>query len=552
MYSDRIKKGLERMPNRALLYGTGLHPSHLKRNFIGIASGFNDLIPGHTNMRILERYIERGIENKGGTPFIFGVPGICDGIAMGHDGMKHSLPSRELIADIIESVTEAHALDGLILLTNCDKITPGMVMGALRVNIPTIVVTAGPMLAGHLGRKRLSLVRDTFEAVGRFRAGKINESQREKFEIEACPSCGSCQGLYTANTMACIIEAIGLSLPNCAAAPAVMSKKTRIAYESGQRIVELSEKNLKPRNFVTKKSLENAIRVDMALGGSTNTVLHLMAIAHQAGIDLDLKDFDRISKDTPHISNLRPGGEYFMEDLDIAGGIPAVLKRFVNKINDTPTVSGKSIKKIAREAEIYDEDIIRPLSKPYHKEGGIAVLFGNVSTEGCVVKQSAVDDDMLKFSGPARVFNAEEDAMTAILAKKIKKGEVIVIRYEGPAGGPGMREMLSPTSAIVGMGLHKHVALITDGRFSGGTRGPCIGHISPEASAGGLIAYINDGDIIDIDIPKRKINVAISSSEIKKREKEQKILAPKVKAGYLSRYSRMVTSASTGAVFKQV
>ncbi|MFA7677144.1 MAG: dihydroxy-acid dehydratase [Candidatus Omnitrophota bacterium] len=551
MHSDRIKKGLERMPNRALLYGTGLHPSHLKRNFIGIASGFSDLIPGHTNMRILERYIERGIENKGGTPFIFGVPGICDGIAMGHEGMKHSLPSRELIADIIESVVSAHALDGLILLTNCDKITPGMIMGALRVNIPTIVVTAGPMLAGHLGQRRLSLVRDTFEAVGRFRAGKLSESQREKFEIEACPSCGSCQGLYTANTMACIAEAMGLSLPYCAATPAVMSKKTRIAYESGQRIVELSEKGLKPRSFITRKSLENAIRVDMALGGSTNTVLHLMAIAHQAGVDLNLKDFDRISKNTPHISNLRPGGEYFMEDLDIAGGIPAVLKRLISKINDTPTVSGKNLKKIAREAEVYDEDVIRPLSRPYHKEGGIAVLFGNLSAEGCVVKQSAVDDDMLKFSGPARVFNAEEDAMTAILAKKIKKGQVIVIRYEGPGGGPGMREMLSPTSAIVGMGLHKHVALITDGRFSGGTRGPCIGHISPEAAAGGLLAYIKDGDIIDIDIPKRKINVDIAPSEIKRREKEQKILAPKVKTGYLSRYSKMVTSASTGAVFKQ-
>jgi len=551
MRSDRIKKGLEKMPNRALLYGTGLHPSHIERPFVGIATSFTDLIPGHINMRTLERYVERGIENAGATPFIFGVPGICDGIAMGHAGMKQSLPSRELIADIIESVSSAHALDGLILLTNCDKITPGMIMGALRINIPTIVVTAGPMLSGRFGKKKLSLVRDTFEAVGRFKAGKITEDERKALEVETCPSCGSCQGLYTANTMACLTEAMGFSLPYCATTPAVLNRKIRIAYESGQKIVDLIKTNTIPTDIVNKKSLENAIRVDMALGGSTNTVLHLMAIANEARINLQLLDFDRISKDTPHISNLRPGGEYFMEDLNYAGGIPAVLKNLNSKINDNPSVSGKKIKTIAKEACIYDTDVIRPLSKPYHKEGGIAILYGNLAPEGCVIKQSAVNKEMLEFSGKAHVFNSEEDAMKAILGNKIKKGEVIVIRYEGPKGGPGMREMLSPTSAIVGLNLHKHVALITDGRFSGGTRGPCVGHISPEAASRGLIAYIRDGDLIKINVKKRKIEVKLTKQEMEKRKKTNRLLPSKVKSGYLSRYSKMVTSASTGAVFKK-
>jgi len=550
MRSDKIKKGLERMPNRALLYGTGIHRSHIKRPFIGIASSFTDLIPGHINMRTLERYIERGIENGGGTPFIFGVPGICDGIAMGHEGMSQSLPSRELIADIIESISLAHALDGLILLTNCDKITPGMIMGALRVNIPAIAVTAGPMPAGYFGSTRLSLVRDTFEAVGRFKAGEIDESKRQALEDEACPSCGSCQGLYTANTMACLTEAMGLSLPFCATSLAVSNKKIRIAYESGQRIVDLAKKNIAPRDIVNKKSLENAIKIDMALGGSTNTVLHLMAVANEAGVDLSLHDFDRISKDTPHISNLRPGGDYFMEDLDHAGGIPAVLKRFANKLKENSTVSGKNIKEIAKSANIYDEEVIRPINNPYHEQGGIAVLYGNLAPEGCVVKQSAVDSNMLKFSGTACVFDSEEKALEAILERKIKKGNVVVIRHEGPSGGPGMREMLSPTSAIVGLGLHKHVALITDGRFSGGTRGPCVGHVSPEAAWGGLIAYLKNNDEIIIDIPKRKIEVKLSKLEIEKRKKTIKILPPKVKSGYLYRYSKMVTSASRGAVFK--
>lgn len=550
MRSDNIKEGIERMPNRALLYGTGLHSSHISRPFIGIASAFTNIIPGHSNMRSLERYIERGVENANATPFIFGVPGICDGIAMGHSGMKYSLPSRELIADIIESITMAHCFDGLVLLTNCDKITPGMIMGALRINIPAIVVTAGPMLSGRFGKKRLSLVRDTFEAVGRFRAGQIDEKERQILEKEACPSCGACQGLYTANTMACITETLGLSMPYCATTLAILNRKLRIAYESGQKIVQLINKGLTSRDFVTKQSIENAIRIDMALGGSTNTVLHLMAIAHEAEIDLKLSDFDKISKTTPHISNLRPGGEYFMEDLDYSGGIPAVLKRLDSKINNTISVCGLKTKEITAEAQIFDDDVIRPLDKPYHKEGGIAVLYGNLAEEGCVVKQSAVDADMMKFKGKAQIFNSEEEAMRAILDKKVKKGSVVVIRYEGPSGGPGMREMLSPTSAIVGMGLHKHVALITDGRFSGGTRGPCIGHISPEAASGGLIAYLKDGDNIIIDIEKRKIECLLSAAELKKRKKEIKILPSKVKSGYLFHYAKLASSASDGAVFK--
>ncbi len=550
MRSDKAKKGLERMPNRALLYGTGLSTSHLSRPFIGIASSFTDLIPGHISMRELERYIERGIENAGGTPFIFGVPGICDGIAMGHSGMKYSLPSRELIADIIESIPLAHALDGLVLLTDCDKITPGMIMGALRINIPAIIVTAGPMLAGHFGKTRLSLVRDTFEAVGRFRKGAITESQRQALEIEACPSCGSCQGMYTANTMSCLTEAMGFSLPFCASVPAVLNKKKRIAYDSGQRVVSLVKRNIRPRSIINKRALDNAIRVDMALGGSTNTVLHLMAIASEAKIALGLGDFDRISRNTPHIANLRPGGEYFMEDLDIAGGIPAVLKRLLPKLEDNTTVSGVRIKQIARKSVIYDEDIIRPIGKAYHKQGGITILYGNLAPQGCVVKQSAVDKDMLRFTGYARTFDSEENAMKAIMNKRIKKKDVIVIRYEGPAGGPGMREMLSPTSAIVGIGLHKSVALITDGRFSGGTRGPCVGHVSPEAQSRGPIAIVKNGDRIRIDIPKRRLELLISGQELNRRLKGFKLPKPKVASGYLVRYSRLVSSADKGAVLR--
>ena len=538
------------MPNRALLYATGLHSSHMDRPFIGIASSFTDAVPGHTNMRVLERYIERGVENANGTPFIFGVPALCDGIAMGHSGMSYSLPSRELIADVVESVAAANAFDGLILLTNCDKITPGMIMGALRLNIPTVVVTAGPMMAGHHAGKRLNLITDTFEAVGKAKKGEITPEDFAAIESEACPSCGACQGMYTANTMACLSEAIGLSLPYCATAPAVITKKQRIAYESGQRIVDLVKKDIKPRDIVTMKSIENAIRADMALGGSSNTVLHLMAIAHEAKVPLSLNDFQRLSKETPHLCSMNPAGKWYMEDLHNAGGIPAVMRMLKDKIHDLPTVSGRSVHEIMASVKYYDPDVIKSVDAPEHKEGGIAVLYGNLALEGAIVKQSAVEPEMLHFTGSARVFNSEEDAMQSILASKIQKGDVVVIRYEGPAGGPGMREMLSPTAAIVGMGLHKHVALITDGRFSGGTRGPCIGHISPEAAAGGLIAYLQDGDQIEINIPKNLIQVKLSDAEIAERKKTQALLPPKEKTGYLGRYSKLVTSASTGAVFK--
>jgi len=548
MRSDKIKKGLERVPHRALLHATGLGRKDLDRPFIGIATSFTDLIPGHIGMRDLERYIERGICYGGGTPFLFGIPGICDGIAMGHLGMCYPLALRELVADSIETVCNAHQLDGLVCLTNCDKITPGMLMGVARLNIPAIIVTAGPMLSGRLHKKKLAFVHDTYEALARAKKGDISAEELSCLELEACPGAGSCQGLYTANTMACIIETMGMSLPGAGTALAVSAKKRRIAQASGERIVELVRHDIKPLDIINKKSLENAITVDMALGGSSNTVLHLTAIAKEAGITLGLKIFDDISRKTPHITNIEPAGEYYMEDLEYAGGIPAVLKRLKARLHNTLTVSGHKVFEIADCAQIVDEDVIRPFSKPYHAQGGIAVLFGNIAPSGAVIKQAAVSAKMMKFTGRARVFNREEEAMAAILSGKINKKEVIVIRYEGPAGGPGMREMLAPTSAIVGMGLAESVALITDGRFSGGTKGPCIGHISPEAASRGVIAILKDGDIIEIDIPNRKLEVRLSSTEIQRRFKTWKSVRPKITTGYLVRYSRMVSSADKGAV----
>ncbi|MFZ5800710.1 MAG: dihydroxy-acid dehydratase [Candidatus Omnitrophota bacterium] len=550
MRSDIIKKGIERIPNRALLYATGLTRPDMDKPFIGIASSFSDLVPGHTLMRNLERSIENGIYSAGGVPFIFGIPGICDGVAMGHSGMKYSLASRELIADCVESVAGAHALDGLVLLTNCDKITPGMLMAAARLNIPSIVVTAGPMMTGHLKGKRLSLVRDTFEAVGRAQKGAISKEEIESLEMCACPGSGSCQGLYTANTMACLTEVLGMSLTGCATALVVSAKKERIAFESGKRIVELVKKDIKPLSILTRKSFENAIIADMALGGSTNTVLHLPAIAHEAGVDLPLVLFDKFSKSTPNIVSLEPAGDYYMEDLEYAGAIPAVLKRLMGRLHNVPTVNGRSLRQIAEAATISNEEVIRPLNKPYRKEGGIAILFGNLAPSGAVVKQAAVSEKMQKFLGFAKTFDSEEEAMSDILKGKIKKGSVIVIRYEGPKGGPGMREMLSPTSAIVGMGLSDSVALITDGRFSGGTRGPCIGHISPEAAVGGPIALIKDGDKISIDMSNRRLELLVGKNELEKRKKEWKTPKPKVTRGWLVRYAKLVTSAEKGAVLQ--
>ena len=550
MRSDTIKKGLERVPHRALLHATGLGRKDLERPFIGVATSFTDLVPGHIGMRDLERFIERGICYGGGAPFFFGIPAICDGIAMGHLGMCYPLASRELIADSIESICNAHQLDGIVCLTNCDKITPGMIMGVTRLNIPAIIVTAGPMMSGRYKTKKLAFVHDTFEALARARKGDISQQELTCLEMEACPGAGSCQGLYTANTMACLTETMGMSLPGCGTALAVSAKKRRIAQASGERICELVKKDIKPKDIITEKSLENAIAVDMALGGSSNTVLHLTAIAHEAGIKLDLKKFDKISRSVPHITLLEPAGSHYMEDLEFAGGIPAVFKRLKSKLNNTATLSGKTIYQIADSAAIADEDVIRPFNRAYHKEGGIAVLYGNLAPKGAVVKQAAVSPKMMKFSGRARIFNREEEAMKAIMDKKIKKGDVIVIRYEGPSGGPGMREMLAPTSAIVGLGMAESVALITDGRFSGGTSGPCIGHVSPEASAKGPIAILKDGDIINIDIPNRKLEVKLTRKEIERRFKTWKAVEPKIKTGYLARYSRMVSSADKGAVLE--
>ena len=549
MKSDRAKKGLERMPNRALLYGTGISSSVMSKPFIGIASSFTDLIPGHVGMRRLERFIERGVSAGGAVPFIFGIPGICDGIAMGHSGMKYSLASRELIADMVETICKAHQLDGLICLTNCDKITPGMLMAVARLNIPSIIVTAGPMISGNYDFVRRSLVRDTFEAIGKFRNGKISKKELESLELCACPAQGSCQGLYTANTMSCLTEAMGMSFPGCGTSLAGSAKKERIAYESGVRIGNLVRRNILPLTIMTSKAFENAIKIDMALGGSTNTVLHLMAIAHEAGVELTLETFDRISRVTPHITSLRPGGPYFMEDLEYAGGVPAVIKRLRQVLNSVQTVSGKTISQIGAETNIFNEDVIRKTKTPYHREGGIFILKGNIAPDGAVVKQSAISKGKTHFKGKARIFDSEESAMAAIMHRKIKKNDCVVIRYEGPRGGPGMREMLSPTAAIAGIGLGEDVALITDGRFSGGTRGISVGHISPEAASGGPLAVLKDGDEITIDIKKRSINAKLKQGEIEKRFDLWREPEPKVKSGYLSRYAKAVSSASEGAVF---
>ncbi len=550
MRSKTIKEGIERLPHRALLYATGIPRSEMDKPFIGVVTSFTDLIPGHIGMRDLERFIEKGVHTGGGYPFFFGVPGICDGIAMGHGGMHYSLASRELIADMIESVAEAHRLDGLVLLTNCDKITPGMLMAAGRLNIPSIVVTAGPMMSGRFKGRRLNLTSDTFEAVGKFKKGLISSGELAELEMCACPGAGSCQGMYTANTMACVTEALGMSIPGCATALAVSSKKRRIAFESGSLIARLVRKNVTPRKIMNLKAFENAIMVDLALGGSTNTVLHIPAIAHDAGIDLPLEVFDRLAVKTPHITDMLPGGKNYLEDLDNAGGIPAVLKRLRGQIRDNITVSGKTVFSIADAAEVYDEEVIRPLNKPHHKQGGIAILKGNLAPGGAVVKQSAVTKNMMKIEGTAIVFDAEEDAMKAILGGRVRPGHVVVIRYEGPKGGPGMREMLSPTSAIAGMGLSESVALITDGRFSGGTRGPCIGHVSPEAMEGGPLAIVRNGDIIKVDIPGRRLELVVPKDEISRRLRAWKKPAPKITKGYLARYARSVSSAGEGAVMK--
>jgi len=494
--SDWFNEPLTGMPARSLMFATGtVHPDEMGKPFIGLVSSFTDLIPGHAHMRRLERKIEHGVFAGGGVAWLFSVPGICDGIAMGHSGMHYSLPSRELICDMVETITRAHRLDGLVLLTNCDKITPGMLMAAARLDIPAIAVTAGPMHSGNYKMERLDLVHDTFEAIGRYKAGRISEEDLKCLEVEACPGGGSCQGLFTANTMACVTEAMGMSLPGCASALCASAKKDRIAYASGKRVVDLVRQGITTRTIMTAEAIANGIAVDMALGGSTNTVLHIPAIANEAAVDLPLETFDEVSRRTPHIANSR----------------------------------------------VFSDELLRPMDKPYHSEGGIAILRGSLAPDGAVIKQSAVPDSMRTFTGTARVFDTEEACNEAVLAGEIRPGDFVVIRYEGPAGGPGMREMLTATAAIKGLGLGEQVALVTDGRFSGGTHGPCIGHVSPEAASGGPIALVSEGDRITMDIPNRRLDLEVDEAELKRRRDAWQKPEPKIDYGYLARYARHVT-----------
>ncbi|NJD53989.1 MAG: dihydroxy-acid dehydratase [Candidatus Methanoperedens sp.] len=554
MRSDNIKKGLERAPHRSLLKAVGLTDEEMSLPFIGVVNSWNEVIPGHIHLDKLAQAVKAGIRMAGGVPFEFNTIGVCDGIAMGHTGMKNSLPSREIIADSIEMMVEAHQFDGMVMIPTCDKIVPGHLMAAGRIDIPTIVVTGGPMMPGIVGDEPRDVI-SLFEAVGARQNNKISDRELKILEDCSCCGAGSCAGLFTANTMACVTEALGLSLPGCGTAHAVDAKKIRIAKQSGMKILELVEKGITARSIVTQESLNNAIRIDMAIGGSTNTALHLPAIALEYGLTLPLSIFDEISKETPHLINLRPGGNRYLIDFERAGGVPAIQERLQSKLYlDTLTVTGKNLDENLKEYSIINpranREIIASLDSPVHAEGGIAVLKGSLAPDGSVIKQTAVSQKMLKHSGPARVFESEEEAMAAIMAKKIKPGDCLVIRYEGPKGGPGMREMLSPTAAIAGMGLIDSVALITDGRFSGGTRGPCIGHVSPEAAVGGPIAHVREGDTIEIDIPGRMLNLNISKEEFEQRQRSWKPPAPKVTKGYLARYQKMVGSADKGAVIK--
>jgi dihydroxy-acid dehydratase len=552
MRSDLMKKGLERAPHRSLFKAMGYTDEELSRPLIGVVNSANEIIPGHIHLDTIAADVKAGIRMAGGTPIEFPVIGICDGIAMGHTGMKYSLASRELIADSIESMVIAHPFDALVMIPNCDKIIPGMLMAAMRLNIPTIFISGGPMLAGKLEGETVDLI-SVFEGVGAVKAGKMSLKKMKMLEDYACPGCGSCSGMYTANSMNCMTEALGLGLPGNGTVLAVSAARRRMAKMAGMQVMTLLKKDLKPRDIATLAAFKNAIAVDMALGCSTNTVLHLPAIAHEAGIKLDLDLFNEISARVPNLCKLSPAGKHHIEDLDAAGGIQALMKR-VSELGvldlGLMTVTGKTVGENIKTTRVLDDSVIRPLNNPYNPQGGLAILRGNLAPDGAVVKQSAVAENMLVNEGPARVFDSEDDAISAILGGKINPGDVVVIRYEGPKGGPGMREMLAPTSALAGMGLDTSVALLTDGRFSGGSRGAAIGHISPEAAEGGPIALVKEGDIISIDIPKKRITLKVSEEELKKRKKALKPWIPKIKSGYLGRYAKLVTSASTGAVFK--
>lgn len=540
MRSDNIKKGIARTPHRSLLMATGVSKKNMESPFIGIASSFSDLVPGHIGMRDLERQIEKGIHSNGGQAFIFGVPAVCDGIAMGHSGMQYSLPSRDLIADCVETVANAHQLDGLVLLSNCDKITPGMLIAAARINIPTIIVTAGPMLDGESHCEKLTMIKGAFEAIGKYRNGEITEERLLELEEASCPSAGACQGLYTANTMACLTEVLGMSLPYCATAAAVSSQKRRIAFESGIQIVDWVRKDIKPLDIITRDSLRNMIIADLGMGGSTNSFLHILALASASGVNVSLSDFDELSHKIHQFVKLEPSSSITMTAFHQAGGIPAVVDELIKSVPEF---------KATREfAGVYsDKSIIHPYSEPFTTKPGLGILRGNIAPEGSVIKISAVDESCYEFEGVAKTFDSEEDAMKALENDLIKEGDVIVIRYEGPKGGPGMREMLAPTSLLVGKGLGTKAALITDGRFSGGTRGICVGHICPEAANGGVIALIKDGDKIKIDINNRTLNLLVSDEELEERRKNLKPFTTKAK-GYLGKYSRTVQDASHGAI----
>ena len=545
MRSDVVRKGIGSAPARSLLRADGLTDEDFEKPFIGIANSWNDIVPGHLHLNEITEAVRQGVIEAGGKPFTFGVPAICDGIAMGHNGMRFSLISREVISDCCEVMVEGHALDGWVGVTNCDKVTPGMLMAAGRMNVPAIIVTGGAMEAGRMKKEALDL-QSVFEALGSYSAGTADEDFVKKIECAACPGIGSCSGLFTANSMACLTEVLGLSLTGCGTSLAVDKKKLKIAKETGKKIVELVKKDIKPRDIVTMKSFRNAIRVDMAIGGSTNTALHIPAISKDFGQNVTLDLFDEISREIPHITSLRPAGIFSIRDLDNAGGMSGVLNRIKDSIEDAPTVNGKGIKEIAEKAKVLDDNILRPLDNPFHKQGGIAILKGNLAPQGSVVKQAAVSEKMMKFKGKAKVFNSEKEATSAITSGKIVAGDVVVIRYEGPKGAPGMPEMLSPTSLIMGMGLGDSVALITDGRFSGATRGGAIGHVSPEAYEKGPISAVKDGDIIEIDIPGRKLCVKISDEEMKERLSKVKVVEHTA-TGVQKRYRKLVTNGANGA-----
>ncbi|MCD7845430.1 MAG: dihydroxy-acid dehydratase [Oscillospiraceae bacterium] len=553
MRSEQVKTGVERTPNRSLLYALGYTDEELERPLVGVVSSYNEIVPGHMNLDKITEAVKAGVRAAGGTPVMFPAIAVCDGIAMGHVGMKYSLVTRDLIADSTEAMAVAHQFDGLVMIPNCDKNVPGLLMAAARLNIPTIFVSGGPMLAGKLRDGRRTCLSHMFEAVGAYHAGTLDEAGVAEYTENACPTCGSCSGMYTANSMNCLTEAIGMALRGNGTIPAVYSARLRLAKHTGMKIVELIEKDIKPRDIMTAAAFHNAETVDMALGCSTNTMLHLPAIAHEAGVELDLHMVNDISAVTPNLCHLAPAGDTFMEDLDQAGGVWAVMKELTKKdLLDTSllTVTGRTVGENLEGVENRDESLIRPLEKPFSPTGGIAVLYGNLAPDGCVVKQSAVAPEMMTHRGPARVFDSEEEAIAVIYAGGIKPGDVVVIRYEGPKGGPGMREMLNPTSAICGMGLGESVALITDGRFSGATRGASIGHVSPEAAAGGLIALVQEGDSIAIDIPAHTIALEVPEEELAARRAAWVCPAPKITTGYLARYAKQVTSADKGAILQ--